>query len=109
MRMEWLDPWWSTEARAKAFHETFRKQLELEVPPGHVLFGLPVKLIGRGNGDDALFEILDGTGRVAVVHLTWAKKQERLPFPGTEIFENIEAFYERRIRPEHEEWKNAQG
>jgi len=51
--MEWLDPWWSTEAQEKAFYETFRKQLELEVPPGHVLFGLPVKLIGRGDGDDA--------------------------------------------------------
>ncbi|MCG6916294.1 MAG: hypothetical protein LJE89_01980 [Deltaproteobacteria bacterium] len=74
-----------------------------------MLFGLPLKLIGRGNDDDALFEILDGTGRVAVVHLIWAKKQERLPFPGTEISENIKAFYERRMRPEHEEWKNGQG
>jgi hypothetical protein len=66
--MEWLDPWWSTEGHSPEFHETFRKQLELEA-----------KLIARDNGDDALFQILDGSGRVAVVHLTWAKSQERLP------------------------------
>ena len=102
--MEWLDPWWSTEGHSPEFHETIRKQLELEVPPGHVMYGLPAKLIARGNGDDALFQVVDGSGRVAVVHLTWAKDQERLPWPATTIYKSIEAWSEQCMRPEHDEW-----
>ena len=87
--MEWHDPWWSTETQTAEFLDTFRCQLEREVPPGHVLYQLPVRLIARGEGDDALFAILDGTHRVAMVHLTWAKHQERLPWPGTAIFPSL--------------------
>ncbi len=47
------------------------------------MFGLPSQFIGRGQGDDALFEILDGTGRAAVVHLTWVRTQKRPPWPIT--------------------------
>ncbi|OPY13237.1 MAG: hypothetical protein A4E66_00841 [Syntrophus sp. PtaB.Bin001] len=68
--IELLEPWCSTEKFDSRFHESQFKQLELEVPPGHGLYGLPVRLIGRGNGDDALFEILDGSNRIAVVHLS---------------------------------------
>jgi hypothetical protein len=65
--MEWLEPWNSTEAHDARFHESFREQLEREVPAGHVMYRLPARIIARGNGDDALFEILDGSGRVAEV------------------------------------------
>jgi phage FluMu gp28-like protein len=102
--MQWLDPWCSTEAFDERFRETFRKQLELEVPPGHCMYGLPVRLIARGNGDDALFEILDGSGRVADVHLTWSKCQERLPWPGAAIYQSLEEWVERVMLPEHKEW-----
>lgn len=102
--MEWFDPWWSTSNMEERFRESFCKQLELEVPPGHILHKLPVKLIARGNGDDALFEILDGTGRVADVHLTWSKSQERLPWPGTAIYGNVEEWAEKVMLPEHREW-----
>jgi len=106
--MEWLDPWWSTADRNAHFHEAFLKQLQLEVSPHHQMFGLPVRLIARGNGDDALFELLDGSGRVAVVHLTWAKVQEDPPWPVTTIYPNIESFVEQCMRPEHEEWLSNQ-
>jgi hypothetical protein len=102
--MEWLEPWCSTKGLDSRFHESQIKQLELEVPPGHGMFGLPVGLIGRGNGDDALFEILDGSNRVAVVHMTWNKNQEQLPWPITDIYDDIEAFVHERMVPEHREW-----
>ena len=102
--MEWLEPWWSTERQDAKFHETFRKQLKLELPPGHVLYEVPARLIGRGNGDDALFELLDGTGRVAQVHLTWAKVRERLPWPVTAVYDSREDWAEKSMKPEHEEW-----
>lgn len=103
--MEWLDPWWSTEDKDQNFHDGFARQLQLEVGPDHALFGLPVRLIGRGNGDDALFDILDGTGRVAVVHLTWAKRTEPLPWPLTTFYSNLHEWVEKCMQPEHEDWK----
>jgi len=70
------------------FVEAITKQLEREVPPGHLMYELPVKLIARGNGD-ALFEILDGTGRIADVHLTWSKSEDRLPWPITTLYPSL--------------------
>ena len=103
--MEWLEPWWSTSEQGEEFHDKIQRQLRLELSPSHELYGVPVKLIGRhGGSDDALFELLDGSGRVAVVHLTWAKSQERLPWPVTTIYESLEAWAEQWMRPEHEEW-----
>ena len=90
---EFLEPWWSTDEEDAHFHETFLNQLRTEVGPGHVMYGLSVRMVGRdGGSDDTLFEILDGSGRLALVHLTWAKGQERLPWPGTSIYPNFEAF-----------------
>lgn len=103
--MEWLEPWNSTAARDARFHESFREQLEREVPAGHVMYRLPARIIARGNGDDALFEILDGSGRVAEVHLTWAQGQERLPWPITTIYSSLQEWAEKSMRPDHEEWK----
>lgn len=102
--MEWLEPWSSTESMDARFHDGFVKQLQVEVASGHELHGLPVRLIARGNGDDTLFEILDGSGRVAVVHLTWSKKPEKLPWPRTRIFANLQTFEQERMIPEHNEW-----
>src|SRR5689334_17305269 len=74
-KMEWLEPWSSTEGEEAAYLRTFADQLARETSRGHELHGKKVRLIGRGNGDDALFEILDGTGRVAEVHLVWQGRQ----------------------------------
>ncbi|NJM72602.1 MAG: hypothetical protein HC862_21975 [Scytonema sp. RU_4_4] len=103
--MKWLEPWCSIDNHDAQFHQSFRKQLEREVAPGHVMYGLPARLIARGNGDDALFKIEDGSDRVAEVHLTWAKGQETLPRPRTVIYSSLEAWAEQSMRPEHEEWK----
>ncbi|WP_437227686.1 hypothetical protein SH661x_000503 [Planctomicrobium sp. SH661] len=107
--MIWLEPWWSTEDQSAAFHETFLRQLKLEVPPGHPLFGAPVRLIARGNGDDALFEFLDGSGRVAIVHLTWATRQERLPWPVTTVYPHLQTWGEEVMIPQHREWTGNAG
>lgn len=72
------------------------------------MYGLPAKLIARGNGDDALFEILDGSGRVAEVHLTWSKSQERLPWPGTAIYQTLDEWVEKAMIPEHKEWADEE-
>jgi hypothetical protein len=100
-----LEPWWSTDEQDAHFHETFLNQLRTEVGPDHVMFGLPVRMIGRdGGSDDTLFEILDGSGRVALVHLTWAKGEERLPWPGTHIYPNFQAFAVEVMIPKNQDY-----
>jgi hypothetical protein len=102
---EFLDPWWSTDEQDAHFHQTFLNQLKTEVGPDHVMYGLPVRMIGRdGGSDDTLFEILDGSGRLALVHLTWAKTQERLPWPGTSIYPNFEAFAAEVMIPKNQSY-----
>lgn len=97
----WLSPWWPTGGMDATFHDTFRHQLEREVPPGHVLYGVPTRLIARGGGDDCLFELLDGSGRLATVHLTWSGGSERLPWPQAWLHDGLEAWAEGVMRPEH--------
>jgi hypothetical protein len=102
--MELLEPWWSTENLPAEISNHIRKQLELEVGPGHLMYGLPTKLIARGNGDDALFEIVDGTGRVADVHLTWRKGQETLPWPITTIYSSFSEWAASGMIRDHRDW-----
>jgi hypothetical protein len=104
--MVWLEPWCAASQMGEQIAQGWQKQLQIEVPPGHALFGVPVILLARGNGDDALFELLDGSGRVANVHLTWSKSQERLPWPGTDIFSSLDEWIEKVMVPEHQEWAN---
>jgi hypothetical protein len=84
--MDLLEPW--HEDRNPAFAQELRR----ETCQGHVLHGLPVSpLACRQDCDDVLFAIEDGTGRVAVVHLTYSK--ETNPFwPNAELFPSLEAW-----------------
>jgi hypothetical protein len=68
------------------------RELQRELSAGHPLFGLPVKTLARRQDcDDVLFALQDGTGRVAVVHLTWTHSPpERPPWPGTTLFQSLE-------------------
>ena len=101
--MQWLEPWSGTEESEDSYRRTFAEQLARETSRGHVLHGIAVHRIGRGNGDDALFELLDGTGRVAEVHLVWQGRQKP-PWPATAIFSNLEEWRIQRMIPEHQEW-----
>ncbi len=104
--MQWLEPWWSTATQDNEFHAGFKCELESEVGEGHPLKGIETRLIARGNGDDTLFELLDGSGRYAVVHLTWARHPELLPWPATELYDSLESFVADRMIPEHVEIEN---
>ena len=50
------------------------RELYSEVGERHVLYGIKARPVGhRQDCDDALFELLDGSGRFAVVHLGQSK------------------------------------
>lgn len=102
---QFIEPWGSTDGQDAHFHETFLNQLKTEVGPGHFMYGLPVRMVGRdGGSDDTLFEILDGSGRLALVHLTWAQGRERLPWPGTSIYRNFEEFAAEVMIPKNRDY-----
>ncbi|XAH25411.1 hypothetical protein AAFF27_09515 [Xylophilus sp. GW821-FHT01B05] len=102
---DWLEPWTSTAGADDGYLRTFAEQLARETSRGHELHQVPVKLIGRGNGDDALFELQDGTGRVAQVHLVWQGRQKP-PWPGTAIFASLEDWRIKSMIPENREWQD---
>ena len=69
------------------------------------MFGVPVKMLARdGGSDETLFQILDGSGRVAVVHLTWAKGRERPPWPCTRIYPNLQVFAVEEMIPKNRDY-----
>ena len=84
----------------------FEAELRRELGPGNPLFGRPVAAVGKRDGsDDVLFRLLDGTGRVAVVHLTSGKRPESPPWPGCTIFSGLEAWAAEVMRPDHEDFR----
>lgn len=103
--MEWLEPWTGTQDLFdESFHRVWLEQLQRELSPGHPLYGLPLRLIARGNGDDALFEVLDGSGRVVDVHLTWSTVAQTPPWPGSGFHPSQEAWRQVVMIPQHADW-----
>lgn len=89
------------------YHMTFEAQLRLELCEDDPAYGVPAKIIGRGEGDDALFQLLDGTGRVAFVHLHWQKGPSRIDDEfrtRSKVYASLEEFFQHRLLPEHREW-----
>jgi hypothetical protein len=76
----------------------FEGQLKSELPPGHVLSGIQVRARAHLEGtDDILFELLDGSGRVAVVHLSYSTNVDSI-WPWTELYESLERWSHERMR-----------
>lgn len=105
-RLGRLEPWSSAQDLGDTLLDSFTRELQSEVARGHVMFGLPTRLVGRGQGDDVLFEILDGSGRVAVVHLTWSKAEEVPPCPGSTVYSSMQEWSQKCMLPEHEKWND---
>jgi hypothetical protein len=101
--VEWLRPWWPLAAEGPDA-AALEREMRAELGPSHPLFRVPVAAVGRHDGcDDVLFQMLDGSGRVAVVHLTWVQHQELPPWPITTFFDGLEAFASLRMRPDHDD------
>jgi hypothetical protein len=102
--VEWLEPWWPV-ATTPDLAAAYERELAAELGDGHPLYGVPLAAFGKHDGsDDVLFRLLDESGRVAVIHLTWARHPEPPPWPGFELFSSLEAFAAGRMRPDHEQY-----
>lgn len=96
--MEYLEPWQAE------FDSTLVAELQREIPQGHILFGVSVSPVARrGDRDVVLFSILDGSDRVALVHMTWSI--ETSPnYPRTKVFESLRSWAETCMISDHVEF-----
>jgi len=102
--MNWLVPW--RPFLDGTVDDGLARELRSELCSEHVLFGIPVVAIGgRQDCDDVLFRLLDGSDRLAIVHLTYAQHPEPNPiWPETRFFNNWDHFVRDEMMPEHESW-----
>lgn len=103
--MEWLEPWHPIKGEPDQA-VAMERELQREIADGHALHGLPMRALARRHDrDDVLFMIDDGSGRVAVVHLTWTSAPpDRPPWPSCAVFTSLEAWRAEVIRPDHDEF-----
>jgi hypothetical protein len=103
--MTWLEPWYSiADQRDQA--DGMARELQRELALGHPLFGVPVEAVGRRcDCDDVVFRLLDGSGRFAVVHLTWIHSPpDRPPYPWTTIFESCDKWIAECMLSDHKQY-----
>jgi hypothetical protein len=98
----WLEPWHSIAD--KPFRAAnLKRELEREVASGHPLFGVPAEPIGyRSDCDDIAFRLLDGSDRIAVVHLTYSSNWPAASYPRTKIYDTMERWIGECMQPDHE-------
>ena len=102
---DFLGPWWATDGDSGPWEQRFLDKLQSQIGPEHVLYGLPVRIVGSyGGSQELLFEILDGTGRLAVIGVTWEGFEHSFSLPDTTIYPNFEVFKTRRMIPEHDQY-----
>jgi len=79
----------------------FHAELCRELPPGHILYRVPVEVVAHREGtDDILCRHVGNNERLTVIHLTWLMREEIGPnHPTVEVDGNIDDFYayERRF------------
>ena len=69
--MDYLEPWFAVDDTA------WVDELNRELSPGHALHGMKLAARARRQDcDDVLYEFLDGSGRLAKVHLTYRKETD---------------------------------
>ncbi len=88
IEIEFAEPWFADGNPALI------DELRRELVSGHVLFGTPVSAVARRRDrDDVLYALEDGSGRVAVVHLTWSAEADPA-WPATELFTDLASWAE---------------
>jgi hypothetical protein len=104
LKTKWLVPWQSLPIGSP--QDSLVQELQSELVPAHVLFAMPVRPIAkRQDCDEVLFELLDGSGRYAVVHLTYAQHLEPDPrWPETRVFGSWDGFVRECMQADHANW-----
>lgn len=116
-----LEPWYSIDISQKL---SFEDELAKEITPiksafaflskkskdTHTLVGAEYSSFAKyGPNDDVLFLIKKQgeKSKLATVHLTWISRNKKHStyIPVTHFYNDFEDFTEKRMKPDHDEWK----
>jgi hypothetical protein len=98
--LKWVEPWEPLDGTG----DGFVKELEREMPPQHVLYGVPVVAVAcRIDCDDVLFASADPSKPLALVHLTWHGPETDPIWPNTYILRSWQEFIDCVLIPTHQE------
>ena len=100
-----LDPW---EEISSDHGRVIDSELQCELSPEHVLYGIEAKAIARSRArDDVLFELVGHKYPLAHVHLTWSQKRlQDSRWPKTQFFANWEDWVQEKLIPDHDEYNH---
>jgi hypothetical protein len=98
---QWVIPW----EPLKDSGDGFVKELHREMPPSHILHGVPVIAVGhRIDCDDVLFATSDPSKPFAVVHLAWHGPETNSKEPWTALYESWQDWIDGCHLPDHEDY-----
>lgn len=84
----------------------YENELQMEIGIFHSLYWKKVRAIGiRADCDDLLFEVLNGTHKYAVVHLSYKKERSR-KFPITHFYLDWADLFKNRLFIDHKNWES---
>jgi hypothetical protein len=93
-----LEPWRALDPERA---EALLREVQIELSPGHPLYGARLTAIAVSRlADDVLFLLVDG--RVSNVHLTWSRTAERKSWPSHRIYASFEEWAQQVMIPDHE-------
>jgi hypothetical protein len=95
----WVEPFSS---------EGLVRELQRELAAGDELYGKPAEvLVVARDRDDVLFAVAEAViTKYAVVHLTWGHKEERLPRPGTKLFDSLNEWLD-FMKVDHDDYTSS--
>ena len=98
--IELLMPWKTIQGSGSIY---FSSELQRELPPGHVLYGIKARAVAvRLDQDDVLYEI-EGPMPLAVVHLTNAKETDSR-WPRSKLFQSWQDWVRDEMLPAHRDY-----
>jgi hypothetical protein len=101
--VNWGEGWSSIDDAGTA--RNLEAERARELSPTHPRFNVRVTAIGLGTeSDDVLFLLLDRSGRLANVHLTWRQGPEPPPWPHTMFYTDEADCSCRNLIEDHEEF-----
>jgi hypothetical protein len=89
--MTWPEGWESFESSDT--EDGLVSEFRREAHPDHILANVALRTVGTHHADNVLFELLDGSGRFAAVHLTYSKGRDTDPrWPDTRVYDDWQKF-----------------
>ncbi len=84
----YIEPWSDITEYPEGHREALARELEKELEPNHILYGLSSKVLAKREDQDDI--LVSNDLGYFTIHLTWSGKAEISPFPKSERFDSLE-------------------